>query len=320
MKNTIPFALVSTGLIASLYAGDVISPIAPSPDSGCTQKFFGPPCLDFGRSESDTDLPGYPVTWIDYNHTFSGDFDDLPGDVSSDQFSLMAPILPLNYNDFHLFAFFNYEATKYNTTGPKNALMLPEDTLNDLSLPVILIHDLSSQWLLGGMVMPTYAGSSSSSDNFTYSAALGGGYVFSSNLTIYAGAYYSENFGDDSLFPGVAFIWRPAPLWEVFLLGPVGSVSYSVNDNLMLSLYGKYSSPTWYVQADDSGPDRNVSMTNFRVGVKAEWSLSSMLWGYVAGGYALAQELEVDGTDNHKIQDSDIDPSPFLECGLTVRF
>jgi hypothetical protein len=318
VKNTIPFVFVSAGLITSLYAGDVMS-TTPS-TSDCTQKLFGAPCLDFGRRQADSDLPGYPVVWSNYNHTFNGDFDSLPGDVSSDQFTLFAPVLPLNFNDSHIFAFLQYKATKYNTTGPENAVMLPEDTLSEINLPIVFLHDSPDNWLWGAMVMPSYAGSSSSSDNFTFSAAVGAGYSWSSNLTLFAGAYYSEDYGDDFVIPGVAFIWRPAPRWEVYLLGPIGGVSYSVNESMTLSFYGQYNSPTWYVKADGSGPDRNVSMSSLDLGLKAEWNLNSMLWGYVAGGYAVARELEVDNTDNSRIQKSDIDPSPFVEVGLDLRF
>ena len=46
-------------------------------------------------------------------------------------------------------------------------------------------------------------------------------------------------------------------------MGPIGGVSYSVNPNWMLSLYGEYDSPTWRVKADGSGPSRDISMTSF---------------------------------------------------------
>ncbi len=321
VKNAIPYTLISVGLTASLFAGEAVSTNTPCADSGFeSQSWYGPPHLQFARNDSDTNLPGVPLAMISYSHTFSGDFDRLPGDVSMDRFSFWAPVAPLNYNDMHLFAFFNYTATRYDTSAPENALMLPEDTLNSLWLPLLFVHDVSSQWMWGAMVMPTYAGSSSSSDNFTISAALGAGYSYSPNLEIFAGAYYAHDYGDDFIIPGIAFTWRPAPRWKTYLMGPAAGVSYSVNDNLLVSLYGRYNSSTWYVKADGSGPDRNVSMSSMRVGLKAECQLHSKLWGYLAGGYAFAQELDVDDTDNDRIQKSDIDPSPFIECGLNLRF
>jgi len=322
VKTEIPIALISAGLIASLVAGETApSTTTPAGDPGFDeQSWFGPPYLQFARKNSDTELPGYPVGAISYNHTFSSDFDSLPGDVSMDRFSLWAPVAPINYNDLHLFAFLNYSATNYNTTAAANALMLPEDGLNSLSLPVVFIHDISDKWMWGAMVMPTYAGSASSSDNFTISAGLGVGYNYSEALEVFAGGYYAHDFGNDVFIPGVAFIWRPAPKWEANLLGPMGSVSYSVNENFLLSLYGRYRSPTWFVKADAAGPDRNVNMASLQVGVKAEYNLHSMLWGYVAGGYAFAQELDVETKANNTLQKSDIDPSPFVECGLDLRF
>lgn len=321
MKKVIPHALISASLVASLYAGEAISPTTPSADLGIgEQNWFGPPYLKFARANSDTDLPGYPVGVISYNHTFGGDFDSLPGEVGSDEFNLWTPIAPINFNDLHLFAFFNYNGRKYNTNGPENSLMLPESVLNSMSLPLIFIHDVSDKWMWGAMVMPTYAGSSSSSDNFTVSAGLGVGYNYNPNLAVFAGAYYAENYGDDYIIPGVNFVWRPCPKTEVFLLANTGGVSYSVNESLFLSLYGQYNSPSWYVKADASGPDRNVNMSSLKVGLKAETHFASVVWGYVAAGYSFMGELEVQDTDNHTIQKSDVDPSPFIECGLDVRF
>ena len=318
----INISLLSAGLVTSLVAGEPVqTTTAPTRSPGFDeQSWFGPPYLQFARRASDTELPNYPLGLISYNHTFSSDFDSLPGEVSADRFNLWAPVAPLNFNNLHLFAFLNYNATNFNTTAPANSIMLPEDGLNSLSLPVVFIHDLSNKWMWGAMVMPTYAGSASSSDNFTVSAGLGLGYSYSENLEVFAGGYYAHDYGDDIFIPGIAFIWRPAPKWEASLLGPIGGVSYSVNENFLLSLYGRYRSPTWFVKADAAGPDRNVNMTSLQVGLKAEYHLSTKLWGYVAGGYAFAQELEVETTANNTLQKSDIDPSPFIECGLDLRF
>jgi hypothetical protein len=290
----------------------------PTDDSGfADQKWFGPPHLSFGRSFSDTELPGYAMVTTSYSHLFSADFDSLPGDVSSDEFSLWAPILPLNRDNFHLLAYLGYGADKYDTSG---TTMLPEDTLNSVRLPIAFIHDVSEKWLWGAMAMPTYAGNSSSSDNFTTSAGLGVGYTYSPELQIFAGAYYAHDFGDDFFMPGAAFIWRPSPRWEVSLMPPIGAISYSVNERWLLSLYGQYSSSIWNVESDVNGPDRTVNMSSLRVGLKAEYQLHGMLWGFVAGGYSMAQELDVKSTSDITLQNSDLDASPYLQVGFNLRF
>jgi hypothetical protein len=304
VKTTIPFAIVSSGLIAMLTAGE-----APSPSPA--------PASDSGRHASDTELPGYAVATASYSHGFAADFDSLPGEVSSDEFSVWAPILPLNKDNYHLLAYLGYGADKFDTSEPTP---IPDDTLQSVSLPITFIHDVSDTWMWGAMVMPTYAGNSGSSDNFTMSAGLGVGYSYSPTLELFAGCYYANDFGDDFFMPGVAFIWRPAPRWEAYLLPPIGGISYSVNEHFLVSLYGQYSSPTWFVKADDNGPDRYVNMSNLRIGLKAEYQLSGMLWGYVAGGYSMMQELDVQDTDNDTIENSDIDPSPYIQAGLNIRF
>lgn len=316
MKTAIQIAILSTSFVALLSAGE--APSAPASDSGFgEQKWIGPPYLRFGRDTSDTELPSYPAVTTSYTHCFASDFESLPGDVSSDEFRLWAPVLPLNRENMHLIAYLGYAANQFDAD---ETTMLPDDTLHSVRLPVTFIHDISEKWLWGAMVMPTYAGNSGSSDNFTTSAGLGVGYSYSPTLRVFAGAYYAHDFGDDFFMPGAAFIWRPAPRWEAYLLGPMGGVSYSVNERWLLSLYGQYSSPTWFVKSDDNGPDRHVSMSSLRIGVKAQYQLHGMLWGFIAGGCSMARELDVRDTDNDTIQNSDMDPSAYVQVGLNIRF
>lgn len=323
MKAILPLALAAASLIAPLCAGDsVADSIAPATDATAgDQELFGPPYVKFARKNSDTLLPGYTVGTASYTHRFTSDFDKSGlGDVSSDQFNLWSPIAAINQEEFHLIAWLGYGASKYTTGSSSIPNLLTEHTMHSLSMPVLFLHDVSEKWLWGGMVMPSYSGTHSSSDNFSISAALGAGYSYSPNLELFAGVYYYHGFGEDLLIPGAAFIWRPAPRWEAFLLPPIGGVSYSVNEKFLLSLYGQYDSPTWHVKADSQGPDRDISMTSLRIGFKAEYHLGSFFWAYAGAGVSLGQELDIENEDDDTLQKSDIDMSPFIQIGLNARF
>jgi len=320
MKSILPLALVAAGLATQLHAGDsIVESTVPDAEASIGgQNWFGPPYIQFARKNSDTILPGYAVGTMSYTHRFTSDFDSLPGDISSDQFNLWTPVMGFNRDELHLFAWLGYGANKYDTSVPN---LLTDHTMQSLSMPIVFIDDVSEKWLWGAMVMPSYAGTDSTSDNFSISVAAGVGYSYSSDLEVFAGVYYWNGFGDDLIIPGAAFIWRPAPRWEAFLLPPIGGVSYSVNENWLLSLYGQYDSPTWHVSADAMGPSRDINMSSLRIGVKAEYQMHKVLWAYLGAGVSMFQQLEVEGTAfNNTLQKSDIDVSPFVQVGLNVRF
>jgi hypothetical protein len=310
-------------MVAPLYAGDsVADTIAPTTEESVDkQKWFGPPYIKFGRNFSNSLLPGYTIGTASYTHKFTSDFDDQSlGDVSSDIFSIWAPFLALNNDQYHLFAWINYGSNKYKVGNNSSVNLLPESTMQSIYMPVVFIHDVSEKWLWGGMVMPTYSGTGSNSDNFAISGAVGVGYTYSPDLQLFGGVYYYNGFNDDTILPGAGFIWRPNDRWEAFLLPPIGGVSYSINDNLLVGLYGQYESPTWHAEADDLGPKRDVNMKSLRIGLKLEYHIHEWFWAYAAGGLSMGQTLEVENSHNHKLQKSDIDASPYVQVGLNIRF
>ena len=324
MKYTTILSISAMSLIAPLQAGesvaDAIAPTTETLDAG-RQNFFGPPFIKFGRQNSDTLLPGYSVATMSYTHRFTSDFDNSQlGEVSSDAFSLWAPFIGLNYESHHLFAWVNYGANKYNTSENSRVNLLTEHTMQTLQVPLVYVHDISEKWLWGGMVMGTYSGTHSSSDNFAVSAALAVGYTYSPKLQLFAGAYYFNGFNDDLALPGVGFIWRPDDRWEAYLLGPIGGVSYAVTEKFVLSFEGQYEAPEWHVKADKLGPDRDIQMSSLRLGLKAEFQVYNMCWAYITGGYSMMQEMEIQDSNNNVLQDSEVDASPYIQIGFNARF
>ncbi len=170
------------------------------------------------------------------------------------------------------------------------------------------------------MVMPSFSGDLSNSDNFSISVALGVGHAFNPRFNLFGGVYYSHGFDDDLLLPGIGFTWRPTNRIEAYLLPPVGGISYSINECWIISLAGFFDSPTWHVEADSRGPDRDINYQSLRIGVKLETKLAKHCWAYVTGGVSFAKELTVEDLKSHTLQDDEVDAGGFVRAGLNLRF
>jgi len=237
--------------------------------------------------------------------------------VSSQDASLWAPVLPLNYGDLHLLAIFGYRFTEFDTSVPG---LLTEEGLHTLRLPIAIFYDHSEDWIFGGMVMPAISGDLNSDEGFEFSGALGFGRSFGSGFRLLGGVYYSDGFGEEQIIPGIALTWRPSPRWDIYLLGPMSSINYRVSDNWMVSLSGRYSSPTWNVEADSAGPDRDIEVSSARVGLKVERRFTDQIWAYLSGGVSFARELDIETTSDLDLLEDDIDAGPFLRVGMNLRF
>jgi hypothetical protein len=320
MQTTIPLALLTTLVLAPLHAGDWAQSgsVVPDPDSvAAAQSLFGAPDLRFGGNATASDLPGATVASASWIHQFDSDFDSLGGEVGIDDFSLWTVVAPLNFGSKHLITLLGYRSTQFDTSVPN---MLTEDTLHSIRMPVVFLNDVSERWLWGGMIMPSFSGDLSSGDNFSIAAAVGAGYAPNPDLRIFGGAYYSHGFDEDFVIPGLMCIWRPDPKWEAYLLGPNVGVNYSVNETWILSLFGQYDSPTWHVEADASGPDRDIRLSSLRLGLKAECRLNKLCWASIAGGWSFARELEIEDLHSNALQEDDIDSGPFVQVGLNLRY
>jgi hypothetical protein len=255
---------------------------------------------------------------VTYMSLFDADYDTLPGSVSLNEFSLLAPILPLSNGRLRLLTYLTYGATMFDTSVPN---LLPEDTLHSIRLPIIFLYDYSEEWLFGAMVMPGISGDlENTSDAFTFSAFAGAGYKVSPTLSLLGGVFYADGFGDDFLAPGVGVIWNPSPDWSVNIMPPFASVRWNFQEDYYLSMFARFDSTTWNVGADATGPDRDVNMSSTRVGLRLERRLTERLWGQISAGYNLGREMQIENLNNLTLQQDDIDPSPFVQIGINLRY
>ncbi|YCM43807.1 DUF6268 family outer membrane beta-barrel protein [Verrucomicrobiaceae bacterium 227] len=275
------------------------------------------PDFKFGSSSGEANGPGIPVGQLSYSHHFSSDFDTLGGDLSSDEFSFITPLASIRFGDTYVIPLLTYRWNEFSTSTPN---LLTEDTLHQIRMPIAILHEPADRWLVGGMVMPAFAGDLSNSDNFSISAAIGAGYQYSDDLTIFGGAYYFNGYDESYAIGGLGFMWQATDKLSAYLLGPIAGLSYTVNDRWNLSLTAKYDSPIWNVEADALGPERDISITSFQLGLKSEHKLGKNVWGYATVGYSFLREMEIEDLDSNALQTDDIDSGLFLETGLTLRF
>jgi hypothetical protein len=311
--------LFSIALTAPLMASDFAQPLDPVTTER-TGLYIGEPEIEFlSRKDDDrTELPGYFLLYSGYQHTFEADFQDLPGAVEMDKFSALGPLLPINYGDWHMVSLFYYTYTQFDTTAENS---LTNTSQHALTVPIILVKEEGEKWIWGGMVMPTWTNDFSEGGGDSIALAAGAGYSFENDFKLIFGGYYSYRFGEHFAMPGIQFVWRPRPDIETYLLGSVGGVTYSVNEDWLIGLTGHYSSPIWKLESDQPDLDDNtVRVTNFNIALRTEHRLYKNLWGSVSAGVALARELEVKDRNNKVVNDSSIDAAPFIQAVINLRY
>lgn len=309
-------SITSSSLVAGSITDLTTTESSPAPEG----LSFGAPHLEFfTRSQSTTtNLPGYAVGFASYQKQFSADFDSLDGDIESDEFSLFGPVLALNYNDWHLFSFFYYTQTKFETSSATS--LVPDSTLHSFSLPIAILKEHGDDWISGAFVMPSWNGDFDASNNDAIAAGAGVGYVFNPDFRFLVGAYYSHNYGKDFFIPAIQLIYRPCTDVEAYILGPIAGVSYSINDDWFVGTSVRFSSPTWKVEADDAGPERTVNVSRINLALRTEHRIYKNIWGTLDIGYSFGRELEVEDMGNHELQKSDINAGPFAGIGVSYRF
>ena len=308
----------------SLQAGDWETPLAsagPSTESPSAQAagpHFGFAPLQFVSNMGATS-PGLLLGTTYFNYVFDADYDTLPGDVKTIEAGLIAPVLPVSWGDFRFIGMVNYRYNHFDSSVPT---LLPDGSLHAIRLPLVGLYDLSNRWLLGGMVMPSWAGDFNQvGDSFSVTSVVAAAYHFNDRFKGGFGVLWSHGFGDDLVLPGVGFLWRPREDLMVTLFPPLASVTYKLGENWLIGLNGRYDTVTWNVEADAAGPQRDVKVSGFRLGARVERRVYKRLWAYAAGGISLGRELDVETTSgNNTLIEDDLGSSAYLSAGMNLRF
>lgn len=158
------------------------------------------------------------------------------------------------------------------------------------------------------------------SEDVIFSLLAAVGYKFSDSFTLLAGGYYSQDFGDAQIFPGVGFIWDISKRWTMSLLPPRARLSYAPNESWRFALEGYPDGGGWSVEAAN-GKQSSLERKAWRAGARIERKITDDGWAYVGGGWAFGRELRLEDEDSGRLLfESDVDGGAFFAVGLSFGF
>jgi hypothetical protein len=158
------------------------------------------------------------------------------------------------------------------------------------------------------------------SDDFVFRALAAGGYRFSDRFTLLFGAYYSNDFGDATLFPSLGFIWKLDDAWTASLIPPRLRLSYALSDRWTFSVEAFPDGDSWSAETlDDS--QASVERKNFHAGFRLERRIGESGACHLGAGWALGRELRAEREDNGRLLfESDVDDGLYVSTGFSFSF
>lgn len=157
-------------------------------------------------------------------------------------------------------------------------------------------------------------------EDFVLRVLATGGYRFSDRFTLLFGAYYSNDFGDATVFPSLGFIWKISDAWTASLIPPRLRLSYAFNDRWSLSAEAYPDGDSWSAESLD-GDQATVERKNFRTGLRLERQLGEKGVFHIGAGWSLGRELRAEREDNSRlIFESDVEDGLYFGTGISFRF
>jgi hypothetical protein len=256
---------------------------------------------------------------LDVSFEPEADFDE-GGAFESWQTRLKVPVFGARLReDLILGLQLNYELTTLDTSFP----LLDREEMHRLELGSMLVYKSDdSPWtaLLGGWVGLATDGSSVTGDDVAVRALAAGGYRFSDRFNLLFGAYYSNDFGDATLFPGLGFMWKVSENWTASLIPPRLRLTYQINDLWSVSAEAYPDGGAWSAESFEGDPAL-VERKAFRAGVRVERQLGESGSFHFGMGSALGRELRIENENTGRLLfESDIDDGLYFSTGLAFRF
>ncbi|MGC6464887.1 MAG: DUF6268 family outer membrane beta-barrel protein [Akkermansiaceae bacterium] len=313
--TAISLSLLGNASLLAQKDSNILVPDSPASPSGLA-KWFEKPDFDFFTSSKDS-VSTFPLGQLSYTHYFSSDFDTLPGDLTGNELSLVTPLASIRVGEGFVVPAFMYRWNDFQSDAPG---LIPDGSLHQFRLPVVAAWQPADRWLAGGMIMPGFSGDLDSSDNFSISAVVGAGYEWSDDFALFGGVYYFNGFDESYAIPGLNFIWKPTDRVQVYFLGPFFKINYDISDDWSIGLTGEYDSPTWNVQADEFGPDRDINYRSFRIGLRTDRRVGPYGWAFASAGYSFLRDIAVEDLDSNLLLDEEVDSGFYVETGLSLRF
>lgn len=209
-----------------------------------------------------------------------------------------------------------------------SALEMSEDYLSHDSLhrveagPMLLYKAKDSRWsgILAANVGLATDWSEVGEDDVVLSVLGSVGYRFSDEFTLLLGAYYSQDFGDARLFPGIGFLWKISPQWTVNLTPPRLRISYAPTDDWRFVAEAYPDGGSWSVEASN-GEQASLERKTLRAGVRVERKITEKGFAYLGGGWAMGRELRLEEEDSGRLlYESDASNGAYFSAGLNFQF
>lgn len=232
-------------------------------------------------------------------HTYGSggmDFENGAGELETFSFgarSFLSEPIKLG-GDWSVIPTISYEATLLRYDDTPAGFPVGDEDLHSLQLPLYALkYSESSPWMFGGFFR---VGLSTDFDHLTgddlfFDLGAGAGYRFSDRLIVGAGAVVFDIAGDDTLIPGVGFIWEPCEHVTVSLLGPVFRTSWDASEDWRFSFDVRSAGGTWNI--DSNGDSRILSLRSWRAGLHAQRRLADQWWIEGGAGMTFANKVEL---------------------------
>lgn len=278
-----------------------------------------------------------PQATLDFfgGHAFETDFSDQPGSMSVSRagvdFSALFPVAERNSIGIGL----NAEQAWYDfsdlslaspalSPSPTSELW---DDVRTMAATLSWFSRVDEQWSYFASAQIQSSGEEGADfgDSLTYGGAVAFTYQASESLAIGAGVAVTSQLEDDALIiPIPSLRWQIDPKW---LLASnldhdgVGlELSYAFTESLTLGFKGGFFTRDFRL-ADDNAASEGVGRHQgvpLRLSLDWQFAPQGTLW--VSGGYIVAQELELDTRNGDEIANLDVDASPMIGVGVSLRF
>ncbi len=244
-------------------------------------------------------LPAFDFLTATFTQTGDMDLDGGPGELALRKYDLTAFLSePVSLtSDLTLIPLFSYGVTELDFSGTAPGFPIQDEDLHSASLSAIFIQDFrNTPWFAIGWTRAELATDFQGIDgeDFTFDVALGIGYRVSDTLTLGAGFVITNLNGDEELFPGVNFVWKPCEKFTAGIFGTNILARYDFNECWFVSLDGSPGGGNWNID-NAAGLSRTIELESYWVGLNTNHRIAGELWVSAGIGYTFANEVEIKG-------------------------
>lgn len=301
-------ALGAFGLVTNAFGGSVAYD-TKNTSTAVTQQTESNMVEDFFRPSLD----------LRYTHDFQMDFDDARGgNVSADEAEINIPLPPLHTGSVIMEAqlYYRYINLDIDTPGYRNTF-----DLHTFRVPLQAVWlSQNTPWFVFGYAEPGFSSdlNFTNGDSFDLSATLDVGYRFSPNFVLAIGAYYTRDYGHDTILPAGGLLWKINDWWTVSVTPLEASTVFRIGEDWRVKLKGLVYGGRWTVE--NAGEHQRVEFTGGKAGVDIERRLFRKAWLSVGAGANLFNELRIENRPNQELFDRDLKPGFYLTGALRWEF